>query len=123
MTAQENFSHSASILPIEDMDRSLNFYSKKLNFNIAFTWEDPPTYAVLKRGNVSIHLVKRLDKKSPSSIHTTLYIFVYDINTIYERCIRENITVKGVPENRDYKIKDFDIVDPDGYIITFGCGV
>lgn len=122
MTNQENFSHAATVLPVINVRKSIAFYTKKLGFHLSFSWSDPPTYAVLVRGGVSIHLTKRNDDKSPSDEHCALYIFVYDVDQIYQQCEKEGISIINVPEERDYKMTDFDIIDPDGYVITFGNG-
>lgn len=122
MSAKNNFSHSATIFPVADLQKSLDFYTDKLDFKLTFSWGEPTDYAVLKNGGVSIHLTKRLDKFIPSKSHCSLYIFVHDLNTIYERCKRKEVQIINSPKTQEYKIRDFDIIDPDGYIITFGNG-
>ena len=122
MAQADNFSHAATILPVVDVQRSVIFYTEKLGFDLTFSWEEPMTYAVLKRGGVSIHLTERGDHNTPSAQHCILYIFVYDIERIYEHCLQEEVEIKNSLGERDYAMKDFDIVDPDGYIITFGKG-
>jgi catechol 2,3-dioxygenase-like lactoylglutathione lyase family enzyme len=122
MNPPDNFSHAATIFPVTDIRRSLEFYTEKLEFDKKFEWGEPPTYIVLKEGGVSIHLVKRNDSLMPSKDHTALYIFVHDIAQVYDKCLRAKIKILNQPEVRDYKMKDFDIMDPDGYIITFGRG-
>jgi len=122
MADPDNFSHAATVLPVKNVEQSVAFYSKKLGFTVTFTWEEPMSYAVLKKGSVSIHLVKKDDHHTPSKKHCALYIFVHNVDDIYQICVNEKIPMLNMPETRDYKMKDFDIVDPDGYIITFGNG-
>lgn len=122
MTDYDNFSHSATILPVKDIQDSIEFYTEKLQFKMTFSWGSPLNYAVLKKGGVSIHLVAKEDNLIPSKRHCALYIFVHDVDKIFQRCKKEKVTVLNVPELREYKMNDFDIKDPDGYIITFGTG-
>lgn len=122
MENQDNFSHAACIFPVEDLQTSIDFYTQKLEFKLTFSWGVPTNYAVIKKGGVSIHLVKKSDDRTPSKKHCALYIFVYDIAKIYKRCVSEKVSIINTPETRDYNMKDFDIKDPDGYIITFGNG-
>ncbi|MDN3203763.1 VOC family protein [Algoriphagus sediminis] len=118
----ENFSHAATILPARDMSKSIDFYTKKLGFNLEFSWEDPVSYAVLRRGEVNIHL-SLMDKNADSkTFRSLIYIFVHDIESIYEECLKKGVVVETPLASRDYKMKDFDISDPDGHQITFGCG-
>lgn len=122
MKENENFSHAATVLAVKDVRESIAFYTNKLGFRLSFSWSDPPTYAVLVRGGVSIHLTERADGLIPSAEHCVLYIFVFDVEKIYQQCVDAGVAVMNVPEERDYQMKDFDIKDPDGYIISFGRG-
>lgn len=120
MADSTNFSHSAAILPVSDLSQSIDFYINKLGFEKTFEWGEPMYYAVVKRGGVGIHLTKRSDGARPSKYHRALYIFVNDINAVYKQCKNEQVRIVNDMEARDYKMKDFDIEDPDGFIITFG---
>ncbi len=122
MTKQENFSHAATVLAVKKVKDSIAFYTQKLGFQLSFSWSDPPTYAVLVRGGVSIHLTERDDDKSPSATHCVLYIFVYDVDEVFQQCKEAGVKITNEPAERDYKMKDFDIMDPDGYLISFGKG-
>ncbi|HAA12449.1 MAG TPA: glyoxalase [Cytophagales bacterium] len=119
-THSEIFSHAATVLAVQSMDRSLTFYRDQLGFTVTFTWQEPITYAVLRRGDVSLHLTLRDDDSRPSSVHTALYIFVYDVRAVYQELENQGVALPQAPEARDYAMEDFDVVDPDGYRISFG---
>ncbi|NQZ78437.1 MAG: VOC family protein [Ekhidna sp.] len=120
MDNQANYSHAATVFPVKSLKQSIAFYCNKLAFEMTFSWGEPISYAVLKNGGVSIHLTKRSDNLIPSKKHCALYIFVHDIEKAYQLCIQEGVSIMNPPDSRDYLMKDFDIKDPDGYIITFG---
>lgn len=122
MAEQENFSHAATVLAVNNVSKSIEFYTEKLGFRLSFSWSDPPTYAVLVRGGVSIHLTERADDLIPSTEHCVLYIFVFDVEAVYQQCVADGVEIINIPQERDYQMKDFDIRDPDGYIISFGKG-
>lgn len=122
MADTNNFSHSAVIFPVSDLQKSIDFYTDKLGFEKTFEWGEPVYYAVVKRGGVGIHLTKRSDGIRPSKYHRALYVFVNDIDKVYEELRSQDIRIVNDIEDRDYKMKDFDIEDPDGFIITFGKG-
>jgi len=122
MANSESFSHSAVIFPVSNLENSIEFYTKKLGFEKTFEWGEPMYYAVVKKGGVGIHLTKRSDGGRPSKYHRALYIFVNDIDKVNKNCKDQNVRIINDLEDRDYKMRDFDIEDPDGYIITFGKG-
>ena len=120
---QDNFSHFASILPVADVAASLAYYRDQLGFTVEFTWNDPVDYAVLRRGGVSIHLSRRIDAGRPSPKHAVLYAFVHDADQLYQEYRSKDVAIETPLGTRDYGMKDFDVRDPEGYLLTFGQGV
>ncbi len=115
-------SHSATIFPVSDMERSLVFYRDQLGFEVTFAWEDPVSYAVLKRDDISIHL-SLSDGTVTTSGHTALYIFPYDVDAVYSELKAKGVSFLTDIGDRDYGMRDFDIKDPDGHILSFGKGI
>ncbi len=119
-----HFSHAAPIMPVDDMQRSLAYYRDQLGFKVDFTWEDPVSYAIVRAGeNVQIHLSLRdkpIGKDRPS--RSMIYIFVRDIDDLYQVYQERKVNIKTPISDRDYKMRDFDVEDPDGHVITFGRG-
>ena len=118
----ELFSHASLVFPVKNIEQSLSFYTESLGFDVSFTWGEPVEYAVIGRGNVKIHLSKRSDDRSPSDQHTALYIFVHDVDAVFDEFSKKGIATINAPMDHDYKMRDFDLKDPDGYILTFGKG-
>lgn len=119
---KNNWSHAATVFAVKDMSRALEFYTNHLGMALSFSWQDPITYAVLKRADVSLHLTLKEDNSAPSAIHNRLYIFVYDIEKAYQEITASGAHCLSAPVAQDYKMTDFDLKDPDGHIISFGCG-
>ena len=71
---------------------------------------------------MNIHLVKRRDEQKPSGLHTAIYIFVRNIEKVYSELKEKGAIITNPLNERDYGMRDFDIQDPDGYIIAFGQG-
>ena len=118
----ELVSHAATVLSVSDMKQSLEFYTKVLGFELTFGWNEPVDYAVLKRGDVSIHLTSGVESGQISK-NPVLYIFVYDVDLLFDEIVAKGGEVKNDPGDREYGMRDFDIEDPDGYMITFGKGI
>ncbi len=120
---KELFSHCANILPVKDIVRSIEFYKDKLGFEVNFTWNDPVEYAVLKRGDVGIHLSQREGCSDEQPTRSAIYIFVYDVDAVYEEFLARKIELPSPPVDQVYRMREFEVRDPDGHMLTFGKGL
>ncbi|MFY0689977.1 MAG: VOC family protein [Cyclobacteriaceae bacterium] len=118
MDLKDFVSHAATVLHVQDISRSLKFYTQ-MGFEIIFGWEEPITYAVLKLGDVQVHLSQSSGTRKPS---TSLYIFVHQVDEIYDRLVANGVTTHNQPSTTDYGMREFDVLDPDQHMITFGKG-
>ena len=110
-------SHAATILPVSDVAASIVFYVNKLGFDLTFTWQEPPAYAVVKNGEIGIHLSLKSDNYQVSQEHVHIAIFAHDVDAVYEQCKKNGVNIHAEIGDRDYGMRDFDITDPDGHII------
>ncbi|MEO0338027.1 MAG: VOC family protein [Bacteroidota bacterium] len=118
-----NISHLAPILPVRDMGKALTFY-KKLGFQEGFLWEEPVTYAVLNNGgNAAVHLSLLDPERRKSPVKSIIYLFMHDVDAMYKRCLDEQIDIHVEIADRDYRMRDFEVLDPDGNLLTFGKGL
>lgn len=120
-----HFSHAATVIPVMDMEKSMAFYRDQLGFEITFTWEDPVSYAIAKAGeNVQVHLTKIDQAATPPDrgMSTLVYIFVNNIDALYQAYSESGVTIKTPIGDQDYGMRDFDVQDPDGHILCFGEG-
>lgn len=115
----QNISHISSILPVRDIQGSLDFY-QKIGFKIEFLWQDPPSYAVLSAGEASLHLSLLAPEHRDRKVRSVLYIFVHDVDQMYQRCKDAGLDFAVEIDDRDYGMRDFEINDPDGHLLTFG---
>ena len=119
---EDLISHAACVLTVKNMQDSLKFYRDKLGFELTFGWNDPIDYAVLKRGGVQIHLTTGPETVAVENTNRSLYLFVHDVDKLYQEFKRKEVSPMSSPAERDYEMKDFDVKDPSGYILTFGKG-
>jgi catechol 2,3-dioxygenase-like lactoylglutathione lyase family enzyme len=107
---------------VADMERSLEFYTKVLGFDIDFRYED--FYAGIVKDGCSIHL-KLLDSTSiekseskRSKEDLDLVFSVDGIEDLYQELSNKPVTFVQPLRNMPYG-KEFYVTDPDGYIIAF----
>jgi uncharacterized glyoxalase superfamily protein PhnB len=117
---KKSISHFAAIFPCHDPDEIANWYRDKLGFTIGFRWEEPASYVVThKDGNVSIHFSKTEKKDLQPNL---LYIFCNDVDVVYSELKENGVEHIPKPEDQDYGMRDFEVVDPWGNRLTFGKG-
>ena len=120
---KDQFSHFACVLPVTTVTQSLEFYREKLGFSVEFKWNDPVDYAVIRRGeSVSIHLTKS-EKTIPRTDQPKMYIFLHSVDEVYKEYKAKSVEFHTPIGDREYGMRDFDILDPDGHMITFGTGI
>jgi len=112
---------SATVFVVADVTASLAYYRDVLGFEVTFEYGQPPSYACLCRDEVGLHLLAAaVTKRMPG--HGGICIFVRDVDQIYAELSRRGARLLNRPEDRDYRMRDFDVVDADGNQLTFGMG-
>lgn len=116
----KTFSHVAPVLPVDDAVLTAEYYKTKLGFDISFVYGDPPYYAIVQRGeNATIHFSEREDSSTPiTPCH--VYVFVSDVDALYQEYEAKGIPAFSPPENQQYGMRELEIRDPNGHFLTFG---
>jgi predicted enzyme related to lactoylglutathione lyase len=108
-------------LLVTDIEHSIEFYTKKLGFDIEFRYED--FYAGIIKDSCSIHLKSGKpsieEKKSKSENDDVDIVFsVEDVEELYEEFVNKSVEIIQPLCDRPYG-REFYIADPDGYILAF----
>lgn len=112
---------SATVFVVSDIAASLAYYRDVLGFEVTFEYGQPPSYACLCRDAVGLHLLAAAaTKRLPGQ--GGLCVFVRDVDEIYAEVSARGAKPLNRPEDRDYGMRDFDVVDADGNQLTFGTG-
>ena len=112
---------SATVFVVSDIAASLAYYRDVLGFQVTFEYGQPLSYACLCRDEVALHLLaSSRTKRLPG--HGAICVFVRDVDQIYAEVSGRGAKLLNQPEDRDYGMRDFDVVDADGNQLTFGMG-
>ena len=112
---------SATVFVVSDIATSLAYYRDVLGFQVTFEYGQPLSYACLCRDEVALHLLaSSRTKRLPG--HGAICVFVRDVDQIYAEVSGRGARLLNQPEDRDYGMRDFDVVDADGNQLTFGMG-
>jgi predicted enzyme related to lactoylglutathione lyase len=104
-----------------DLQRSLDFYSRQLGFEIDFLYEN--FYAGIIREGYSIHLkcgspAKEERASKPENEHLYLLFSVEDIHALFEAMKSRSVSIVQPLREMPYGY-EFYITDPDGYMLGF----
>ena len=108
-------------LLVADLERSVEFYTRKLGFDLDFRYED--FYAGIIKHEYSIHLKSgnpSIDERKRRRINEDLdIVFSVDgIEDLYEEMLTNAVEIIQPLRHMPYA-KEFYVADPDGYIIGF----
>lgn len=109
----------ATILHVKDMPAALAYYRDKLGFAVTFSWEDQPRYVCLCLGDCAIYLISYVPPACPSHV----CIFCKGIDALYAQLTARGVDVVEPIGDRDYGMRDFAVIDPDGHRLVFGQGI
>jgi catechol 2,3-dioxygenase-like lactoylglutathione lyase family enzyme len=108
-------------LLVADLDRSIEFYTKKLGFDVEFRYED--FYAGIMKDGFSIHLKsgnpsaeERKNKRKNEDLD--IVFSVEGVENLYSEFLNRAVEMVQQLCDRPYG-KEFYIADPDGYILAF----
>ena len=107
----------AAIVPVRDMARSVEFY-QRLGF-LCEPYEDGSRYAFLLRDEQALHLA-RMEEAEWTFNPMGVYFYVSDVDVLYDELLAAGVTCLGMPEDKDWRMREFAVSDPDGALLRFG---
>ncbi len=121
------FSHKvkriSAMLPVADMDATLDFYVEVLRFNVAL---DAPDYSIIDCDGATIHLVKAASSEILAAVKGKLeiYIEVENIESLWAHVkqFRDRYQIRDLFA-QPYGMVEFHILDPNEYLLFIGQSV
>jgi catechol 2,3-dioxygenase-like lactoylglutathione lyase family enzyme len=98
-------------LNVADLERSLEFYTRLPG--VAVEFQKPGLFAMLRIGNGRLGLLQRAAGRFHIELETD------DLDKFYEAVRRAGIEPKGPPVLHPWGERDFQVVDPDGFVLEF----
>ena len=112
---------AATVFVVSDVTVSIGHYRDALGFSVTFQYGNPVSYACLCRDEVSLHLIAaRQTKRLPGN--GAICVFVKDVDAVHAELAARGARVVKPPQNYDYGMRDFDVLDLDGNQLVYGMG-
>ena len=110
---------AATVFVVSDIAKSIEHYCDALGFTVTFQYGEPSFYACLCRDAVALHLLAAHEtKRLPGN--GGICVFVKDVDGVHAELAARGAQVIKPPQNYDYGMRDFDVIDLDGNHLTFG---
>lgn len=125
MSKEPIIEDAVTIVPVSDIEATLDFYSETLEFERRFLADDR-SFAIAVHGDAAIHFVACDDPEAlrATANNISIYLWVQQIDALYDRFKDklEKLTEGRVraPFNQPYGMREFHVKDPDGCLLLFG---
>lgn len=110
---------------VPDVVRTAEFYRDQLGFTILGYFADPPVFAMVARDGVEIHFGKadgdtvRLNDAVRKGLGTDAYIWVSDIDALFEELSGREVEIVEGPVKRIYECTEVVVKDCNGFQLVF----
>ena len=109
----------AAVFTVGDVAASLGFFLGRLGFREHFRLGDPPSYAIVERDAVSIHLMPASEAPETCG-RSSIYVFATDVDRLQRELQDLGCPIEVPPTDFFYGMREMSVRDPDGNRITFG---
>lgn len=117
---KEEFERVRPMLAVPDASLAADYYRDILGFEIDLLWGDQLFYGIASRGGAGIHFIHSSSIQSEKGEKGGAYITVSDVDVIHSELEGIGAKLWGIPEDREYGMRDFIVEDPLGYRLCFG---
>ncbi|MHC4846616.1 MAG: VOC family protein [Planctomycetota bacterium] len=112
-------------LVVPDVGRAAAWYQHVLGFDDTDPWGDPPVYAIARRDDVRLHLSAAKPPFEPRPNRTAddiwdVYVECEGVDALCEEFRARGAAIAREPVTQEYQMREFDVLDLDGYVICFG---
>ncbi len=116
--------HAAPTFLVSDVAGTARWYETNLGFSSAFAPKrEPYAYASLWRDGVEIMLLRQEGYRKPKIERAggvwAAYVRMKGLREFYDE-VRSRIAVKSELTKRPYGDSEFEVEDPNGYVLVFG---
>ena len=118
-TAPARLQAFAAVFTVAEVGPSFRFYLERLGFAVHFQVGDPPRYAIIERGAVSLHLMPA-SQDARGLGRSSVYVFAAGVDALHDELESRGCPIEVASTDFPYGMREMSIRDPDGNRLTFG---
>ncbi|MGH7924934.1 MAG: VOC family protein [Candidatus Binatus sp.] len=112
------FGRIAAMLPVKDIARASDFYTKVLGFTKVFENGTPVGFMILKKDQAELHLTLQPNHKAAP--FNVAHMMVDNVDALHAICRQHGLRIVKSLQNKDYGLRAFVFEDLDGNRIDVG---
>ena len=115
----------ATVFLVRDVVRAAEYYRDALGFRFSRYWGEPPSFCMVWRDEQCFMLSQVDDPGLIRPVSTVAgiwdaYLWVRDLDGLYVELQERGARIEDEPVVQHYGVKEFTVLDLDGYQIAFG---
>ena len=107
------------ILTVRDFPESVDYYTKKLHFDLQWEWGEPPEFGCVAMDKAEIFLCKG-GQGEPG---TWLMIFMDDVDAYCDKITASGAEITQAPTDQPWGCREMLVRDPNEHMIRFAHGI
>lgn len=107
---------ATATLRASDVTALAQWYREYLGFNVTMSWGESAEYARVQRDAVELAIGRLGSHFGPCSV----YAIVTGVDALYAEFIARGVVISRDLGDQPYRMRDFDLFDPEGNRICFG---
>lgn len=110
------FDKAIPILYVEDVSKSIAYFTEQLKFDHKWEWDSPPTFGGVYRDQVEIFF----SKGGQGNPGTWISLVVDNVDEYYEMIKDSGAKILATPDTKEWNMREMLVECPDGHIIRIG---
>ncbi|MDA7946451.1 MAG: VOC family protein [Hyphomicrobiaceae bacterium] len=116
---------AVAIVPVRDVEASVDFYADVLGFERRFVSEDK-SFAIVVHGEAALHFIRTDDEAAlqATANNISVYLWVKGVDDLYDIYKAKLDALEDgrvrAPFTQPYGMREFHVKDPDGCLLFFG---
>jgi len=121
MADQARLNSATPVLMSGDYERSKTFFTNTLGFAVIEEGGDPARFGIFQRDGAVIYVNAWNGSQDPTPETWDVYFHVDDLQGLAKEVAATGARISKPIHSTVYGMDEFEVTDPDGNVLCFGC--